>query len=167
MATTNSNFVFLSTSTPQAIIAQPAVPAQQLSTAGIGIIIDRFVADLSKAGYAKNGAVALVLASSTPQTIGLQALGSVTNNAGDTSFATIYEVIVINLGTHPVTLGAAASHPFLGPLGGTSPTFTVAAGAQVRWHNPAGWTVTGGSNDQLKCDPGSNAATLGIAIGGA
>lgn len=49
------------------------------------------------------------------------------------------------------TIGAAATFPFLGPLGGTTPTLTLAAEAialLLDWK--AGWAVVNGSNDNLK-----------------
>lgn len=53
--------------------------------------------------------------------------------------------------TNDVIVGAAASTPFLGPLGGTTPTITLKPGAFFIMSYPgAGWVVTNSSNDLLK-----------------
>lgn len=78
--------------------------------------------------------------------------------------------------TQSLTVGAAASNPFLGPMGGTSPAYSIppatAAGpGELYWINPsaAGWPCTSGSADQLKVANGSGSAaaytveTIGLA----
>lgn len=52
--------------------------------------------------------------------------------------------------TNSVVVGAAASNPFTGPLGGTTPTLTVAPGGMILLTNPAGWAVTATTADLLK-----------------
>ena len=171
MATTNSNFVALSASALAgasavnvAIVAPPAVASRYLST-GQGVILDQSSTDLSKAAFAKNGCVILALVVSTPQTIDFTALSGAAT-AGDTSFATVNTVVFWNQGAHDIVVSPGSSNPFPGPLGGTAPTFTVPAGAQLPWQCPAGWTISG-SVKNLKCDPGGNAGLLSLCIGGA
>ena len=52
--------------------------------------------------------------------------------------------------TNTVVVGAAAAEPFLGPMGGTTPTTTIKPGGCLLWYAPAGWTVTNNSNDKIK-----------------
>lgn len=107
------------------------------------------------------------LSASTPVTLDLTAL---TGGVGDTSFAAIKSITFINHetagGGKDVTVGAAASTPFTGPLGGTTPTIDVQAGTSLPWVNPeaAGWAC--GTNKNLKLDPGANAITLSLVIAG-
>lgn len=53
--------------------------------------------------------------------------------------------------TNNVVVGAAASNPFLGPLGGTAPTLTLKPGDSVLLAAPKdGWSSANGASDQLK-----------------
>ena len=172
MSTTGSRFVAASQGVPitSANAATGNVGAyspsitNQLAGGGAGTIIDSLV-DLSKAGFAKNGAFFLNLAASTPVTIDATAIASAaTASAGDNSFATANSIELINLGLHDVKVGAAASNPMLLGLGGTTPTLTVPAGSRVVIGSVAGFSTSGANN--LKVDPGANACQLAAAIGG-
>lgn len=173
MATTGVNFVATSATvlsgaatTASPVLALNPAAAQEIVNGGGGVFIDKIAADLSAAGYAKNAGYALSLSASTPITVDHTAISSAaTASVGDNSFTTINELIFVNPGTHDVTVGAAGSTPLLGPLAGTTPTFTVPAGSVARWKSAAGWTVSGANN--LKFNPGSNACTIYVAVGGA
>lgn len=172
MPTTNSNFVAISATISGA--ATPVVLAggaqASLATAQVysGTILDKTVSDLSSAGFAKNGAFLLALAASTPVTVDLTNISAAASaNAGDTSFATAFALIFNNVGLHDVVITPGASDGFLGPLGGTAPSFTVPAGTKTAWPVPAaGFPITGLLKN-LKFDPGGNACEIGMAIGGA
>jgi hypothetical protein len=59
-------------------------------------------------------------------------------------------IVAAEANTNNVIVGAAAAEPFLGPMGGTTPTETIKPGGFLFWFSPAGWTVTNNSNDKLK-----------------
>jgi hypothetical protein len=170
LATINSNFVrttaTLGGSPAPVVVAVSASASATAKTLG-GALIDNFTVNLATAGYPKNGAFVLALAVSTPVTVDLTATGTGTSaSAGDSTFATVKELIFANYGTQDVIVSPGASNPFAGPLAGTAPTFTVPAGAQLRWQSPAGWTVDA-THKTLKFDPGAALATIAVAIGGA
>lgn len=178
MPTTKSNFLLTSggglagstvKTTSQIEVLDPTSVVQE-SGAGQtlkgGTVLDKTSTDLSAAGFAKNGAFTLSLTASTPVTTDLTNIsGTATLSAGDNSYATVNQLIFVNPGAQDVTVGAAASAPFLGPLGGTTPTFKVPAGGTEVWNSPAGWTTSSANN--LKFDPGSANATLYVSVGGA
>lgn len=68
--------------------------------------------------------------------------------------------------TTTLTIGAAASEPFLMGLGGTAPTMALLPGQVLDWSNRStGWPVTVDTNDKLKITNGSGAtATATITI---
>jgi hypothetical protein len=149
-----------------AVLALGASVANALIGSNSGSRIDSQV-DLSTAGYAKNGAFFLNLAASTPISVDLTDIDATsTSSAGDDTFAKAFDIQLINPGTQDVIVGAAASHAFLGPLGGTTPTITVAAGSVEHIQSVAGWTIASGTNSILKFDPGGSAAQIAVAIGG-
>lgn len=67
-----------------------------------------------------------------------------------------------------MTVGNAGSNPFLGPLGGTTPTYTLQPGGVWLAVAPsaAGYTVTASSADQIKFNSGSNDVTFQLFIWG-
>ena len=149
------------------VLALNSQPAFNIVNAKQGNRID-VLQNLDALSYAKNGAFFLPLAASTPISVDLTSI--ITNapaQAGDGSFATVFDLQFNNLGPNPVTIGNASSNPFLFGLGGTNPTLTIPAGGAVRLVFPAGLGVTSGANSILKFDPGSLAAQIGVAIGGA
>ncbi len=127
--------------------------------------IDALV-DLSRQTYAKNGAAYLSLAASTPLTPDLTAIASVaTSQAGDASFALIYDIQWVNLGTQDVTVGNAAANSFLMGLAPSNATITFPANSIGRLHFPAGLAVNA-TNKNLMFNPGGNAAQIAVAFGG-
>lgn len=102
----------------------------------------------------------------------LDLYGSLTNQLGETiNFARV-KVIVVELLTttaaSSITVGNAASNVFTGPLGGTTPTVTIAnGGGMAFWRSDAtGWTVTNSSTDNLKVlnNDGAVVATYRITL---
>ena len=171
--TKGKNFVSL-TSAVLAATGLPAAsalavnPAQvSLYTAnGIGLILDQFTADLSLAGWARNGFVVLSLAASTPITLDLTNLNAQAVWAGDYTFTAINEVEFVPLTlTGTVVVSPGATNPWSGQLGGTAPNFTVYPGRAVGWRNPNGWPVSFTARN-LKFDPGPTAAVLAVGFGG-
>lgn len=70
--------------------------------------------------------------------------------------------------TNNVVVGDAAAEPFLGPMGGTTPTSSIKPGGWLYWYAPAGWAVTNNTNDKLKIanSAGSTGVTYSIVIVG-
>jgi hypothetical protein len=98
-------------------------------------------------------------------------LTALTGPAGEAvNLAGIRSITVHNLATnaaHVLTVGAAASDPFLGPLGGTAPTIDVEPGAAVPFCNkPTGapYSTTGATD--LKLDFGANSFSAELVIRG-
>jgi hypothetical protein len=110
------------------------------------------------------------LAVSTPVTLDLTSLTGTTTNTGAATFAKVKILSITNNETQgsgkTLTVGAAASNPFLGPLGGTAPTFAVEAGTTVTLYSvsTAAWTTSSASN--LKLDPGANSISTTTVIVG-
>lgn len=165
MPTTASNFVYLTGTTPASMVAVAANKANSLLSYGLGSVVDRTSSDLSAEGWAKNAAFALSLATSTPADVDLTALGSQTIHAGDTSFALVNKLIFANLGANAVTVKPSTANGFVGPLGGTDPTYTIPAGSTLVLHSVAGWAVDS-THKSLNFDPGANAGSITLAIGG-
>jgi hypothetical protein len=113
------------------------------------------------------------LAISTSETLDLY--GSLLNPLGETiNFARIKCIVVELLTTTAaasITVGNAASNPWLGPLGGTTPTMQVRNGGA--WastcSDATGWPVANGSTDNLKIlnDSASAVATYRLTLIGA
>lgn len=108
------------------------------------------------------------LTAATPQTLDLTAL---TDDGGaSVSFSTIKEIYMRSKSTtssHKVTVGAAASNAFTGPLAGTSPTLDVCASSPVNLCNllSSGWTVDA-THKSLKLDPGANTQDFELVLAG-
>ena len=63
--------------------------------------------------------------------------------------------------TNSVVVGGAASNFFVGPFGGTTPTFTLPpGGALLLTHPGAGWTVTASTGDLLKIANSSSGTSV-------
>jgi hypothetical protein len=78
----------------------------------------------------------------------------------------VKDLIITNVGPAPVAVGPGTSNGFLGPLAGTTPTFTIPVGSQARWHSAAGFTVDS-THKTIKLDPGASVAAILVSIGGA
>ncbi len=66
--------------------------------------------------------------------------------------------------TNNVVVGAAAAEPFLGPMGGTTPTTTIKPGGSLLWYAPAGWAVANNSNDKIKVANSGAGTTVDYSI---
>jgi hypothetical protein len=69
--------------------------------------------------------------------------------------------VIAHLGTvdgQPLTIGAAATNPWLAPFADVSDKLVIRAGGVLVMAGPlaTGYAVTAGSSDQLKLDPGAN-----------
>lgn len=137
MATTASAFVkllnaVLTGATVGAIGAARAIKAENvppLVAASAAIRLDALPqADLSSSGFAKNGTFLKTLAGTTPVTPTFVDLTSnATSYAGDTVFATVYMMLIKNLGAADLTLEVGGSNPFNWGYAGTTPKVTVPA----------------------------------------
>lgn len=97
-------------------------------------------------------------------------LTSLTDPSGASiSFAKVKAIMIkaASGNTNSVVVGNAASNPFVGPLGGTTPTITIPPGGSVMLLAPvSGWSVANGSTDNLKIanSAGSTSVTYDIMI---
>lgn len=78
----------------------------------------------------------------------------------------IKEVWIENTSTTGTLTVGGATNPFLGPMGGTTPTETIQPGQFLHWPNATatGWAITGGSNDSLKLVNNDSGASLTYKI---
>ena len=149
-----------------------------------GIAIDKVTVDLSLTaaptvgtglgtfgsflgGYAKNGAVEIVLTGTTPVDVDLTDLtvGGTQKAAGDTTFSSVSCLVFKNQGA-AVTIKPGGSNPAdLPKLGGTSPTLGLKANAVHVISDPAGTTVDS-THKIVTITPTSGGSVL-IAVGGA
>ncbi len=124
------------------------------------------------AGQVNEAYVAVrTLAAGASETLDL--VGVLSGLFGQTiSFARIKGILIALL-TAPeiassITVGDAASDPWLGPLGGTTPMTTVTSGDcwQQTRSDATGWAVGGGAGENLKVanDDGTNSATYLVAL---
>jgi hypothetical protein len=93
-----------------------------------------------------------VLAASANETLDLA--GALLDAIGAAAvFAKVKALLIraANANVNNVVVGAAAANPFLGPLGGVTPTITLPPGGFVLLAAPvAGWAVGNGATDNLK-----------------
>lgn len=69
--------------------------------------------------------------------------------------------------TNSVIVGAAGSNPFLGPLGGTTPTLTIPPGGEILLAAPkAGWAVSTAVNLKLANSSSGSSVIYDIIITG-
>lgn len=115
-------------------------------------------------------AVTLSLVASTPQTIDLTSLtggvGSGTATFSKIKIQGFYSNDTANTGKD-IIISGGASNPYLGPLAGTTPTYTLKAGCA--WlhfdRSTAGLTVDG-THKTIKLDPGGNNCVLTVVLAG-
>ncbi len=125
---------------------------------------------MGNAASTKKFAARLALAG-TPQTLDLTSLAAAgaVRDGTSTNFSVAHTLMYWNLGsgTKTLTVGAAGSNPFTGPLGGSSPTIAVSAGMLVVLQNPlaAGWAIDG-THKALKFDPGADTFDAIFALAG-
>lgn len=105
--------------------------------------------------------------SATSTTLDLTTLAAAATNTGAASFSNIKILAIYNNdSTNTLTVGAAASTPFAGPLGGTSPTITIQPGGCAMFvnKNADGWACS--TNKSLKIDPGPNNISATVVLAG-
>jgi hypothetical protein len=116
------------------------------------------------------------LAISTSENIDLYDFAGATDALGQTyALSKVKALAIRNTSTDTgatITIGAASSNPWTGPLGGTTPTITLTPGTTAQGVlllvNGAGWTVTDASAHLLKIinNSGSVTASYEIAVVG-
>jgi hypothetical protein len=124
-----------------------------------------FAAGTSAQQLSVKYAASISLTAATPQTLDLENL---TGGTGAATFTKLKVFAIYNTDTtDSLIVGAAAANPFLGPLAGTAPTYTIKAGCA--WicydRSTAGMTVNA-TNSDLKLDPGANAVTCVVVFAG-
>lgn len=106
----------------------------------------------------------------TPTVHDLTALTAAATNTGLGAFAKIKVLHVQNNEAadsgKDIIVGANATTPFVGPLGGTTPTITVKAGCSLLIYDlsTAGWTCS--TAKFLKLDPGANNVSVTLTLAG-
>jgi hypothetical protein len=141
----------------QAIQIPPALAALQFAT-GTG------AQQISIASYNAGRA----LTASTPVTDDLSAL---TGYVGATAYTKVKILAITNNDTvagHNVVFSGGASNPFVGKLGGTTPTHTIGPGETLLMFDltAAGMTVDG-THKTIKLDPGANnISSVSIVVAG-
>lgn len=157
----STHSVSFSQTAPATVIGTPTIsvgeaPAYSYANGTIALGVDQLYAKI------------LTLVASTPQTLDLTTL---TDPWGGTvNFARVRSIVLKNTGAAPVTVGAAATNAWVGPLGTTTSTLVIPAGAIVCLDDPnslstAGWVVSGTSKS-FKVDPGASAGTLEVIFAG-
>lgn len=92
------------------------------------------------------------LATATSENLDLA--GTLLDSFGQTVNLQHVKVIYIRAdptNTTNITVGGASTNAFLGPLAGTTPTYTIPPGGFILWVHPTtGWAVTSGTGDLFK-----------------
>lgn len=102
------------------------------------------------------------LTASSNETLNLND-GSLKDSFGASVVATAIKLIHIkNTSTTQTLTVGGATNPFLGPMGGTTPTQTIPPGQSLTWPNftATGWAISGGVNDSLKIANSSGASAI-------
>jgi hypothetical protein len=122
-------------------------------------------------GYGNNQADLIYTATATiaaSSSATLDLYGGLTDPFGATlNFAKIklIKITAKATNTNSVVVGNAGSNPFLGPLGGTTPTLTIPPGGMIVLAAPiAGWAVTNSSTDNLKIANSSSGTGVDYTI---
>jgi hypothetical protein len=194
MSTANSSFVYISGPTSglgsnvligSAVVTFPAILVADHQSSRItannpnATIIDRVTFDLSLvnaapsggkivSGFAKNAAIVLTLTGTTPITVDLTSVVATTGVivAGDSSFTTVFAMVLNNLGVTDLTISPGGSNPSRIPqFTGTTPTLTIPAAGVVTVYSLAGYAVDS-THKTFTITPTSG-GTLAIAVGGA
>lgn len=174
MATTLVNFVRLTSaalvgSTVRAagkVVGYKPNNATTVVSGSVATALDKVTIDFSTDSNAKHGAATVALSGTTPKTIDLTDLTSVTDSYdGDTTFATVYVLVLKNLGAGSLTVATGASNGMSLPLNGTSPTLTIASGNTDVFIFSAGLTIDN-THKTMLITPAAD-TTFSIAISGA
>jgi len=89
--------------------------------------------------------------------------GALVNDLGDAVVLSAVKALLVRhvSGGNAAVIGLG-TNPFLGPLGGTTPTFTVPVGGEMMVVNPSagGWTVGAGASDILRIANGAGSTLV-------
>jgi hypothetical protein len=174
MATTNSAFVKhtnadlvgATVATAGVLQAVDAPTAVAMVAGGNATRLDRTVADLSTAGFAKNGAATVTLSGTTPVNIDLTNLATATtSNAGDTGFAHWSLILFKNTGAADVTIAQGASNPASLGFAGTTPTLTIPAGSTMVFNTSTTPIAVDGTHKIVTVTPTAG-GSFAILVGG-
>ena len=130
--------------------------------------IDGFSSDLSQDGYAANGVLVIVLATSTPITIDMtnpsaaQASATSFSQAGDALASALNRLYIVNYGAADVTVEVGASNGVTGV-----PTFAVKAGTKQRLDFGSTGLTIDSTHKTIKFDGSTGTPTVAVAYGGA
>lgn len=118
-------------------------------------------------GFAKNGAFHVTTAGTTAVNVDLTNLATgATSNDGDTTFATVNQVVIYNCGAADMTVSPGATNPANFPkFTGTTPTLTIPAGSKHTFQNAAG-AVVDGTHKVITITPTAGGDVV-LAVGGA
>ena len=123
------------------------------------------IADGDGAGEAENIAAVVANATTGGTTYDLTAFPGPFDNT--LTFTAIKAILLYNQSVtagEGIVVGAASTTPFVGPLGGTTPTITVLPGNAIALTNfsAAGWSTSGATNLKLTALAGAPKYTLYI-----
>ncbi len=140
-----------------------------------GLVATAFANGLDAAEVTVRAWAKIDLLASTPQTFDLTALPATTwyGAAGVSSIAftkiKAFQILPLTVGDSgdDLTFSGGASNPWVGPLGGTAPTYTIKAGGSWVHHDlsTAGMVVSAGVKS-FKLDPGAAVISCYIALVG-
>jgi hypothetical protein len=107
------------------------------------------------------------LATGANETLDLTNLTDPLGNAINFTRVMAIEIVANAANTTTLTVGAAASNPFLGPLGGTAPTVALKAGERMLFAASAssGWSTSSANNLKVSNAAGAT-ATYSIKVVG-
>ena len=112
----------------------------------------------------------LTLASAANDVLNLNALArTIYGTSNPINLVKVKAILVVNAATaagEDLTIGANATTPFLGPLGGTTPTIKCEAGSPLLLVNYVdGWSTSGANNLKI-VNSGASSNTYKIVIAG-
>jgi hypothetical protein len=126
-----------------------------------------YIGGFADAGFAKNGCYHKTTTGTTAVNVDYTDLtAGATSSTGDTSFASVNKVTVMNCGTADMTVGPGGSNPANFPkFAGTGPTLTLAAGCQHSFEVGTPATVDA-THKILTITPTAGGDVM-VAVGGA
>jgi hypothetical protein len=143
--------------------------------AGTGVVASNVVTNngnfivtgFASQNFAKNGAYHKTTVTTTGVTMDLTDLTSgATSSAGDTVFATVYQMTFYNTGAADMTIAPGGSNPSNVPkFTGTTPTLLLPAGGQITLIYPTGVTIDA-THKTVLITPTAGGDVM-VAVGGA
>lgn len=170
--TTSDNVVVSGTVYPaDTVLNADDTLAAKLIAQGLTVSLESACLDVDDVASSTKKFGCLLALAAAAQTLDMTSLASAGASRASTStnFSAAHTLQITNFGTgtNVLTVGAAAANAFLGPFGGTTPTYTIPAGATLilRCPQAAGWTIDG-THKNLKFDPGADTFKAGFVLGG-